>query len=222
MPDRGRVQVGALDPGSELTIDATLGKIGEVVDLADIATILLHHSDADCADAVHRLGDVLGHDVQLVTEWRSELLLRHLKPHFPIVTIEDLDWRLELEPGRELQFLLTPYLHFPGAFVTFDPSTGALLTADLFGGFNHARRLWATSVDDFEDLCAFHEHYMPSREILMSGLATIRSRFPNPEVILPQHGYVIPSQLVDGMFEALSQLECGVMLMSRAMSISRN
>ncbi len=205
-----------VDPGSELTIDGTLEKIKEVVDLADIATILLHHSDPDCADAVHRLGDVLDGDVKIVTEWRSELLLRHLKPRFPIVTIEDLDWRLELEPGRELQFLLTPYLHFPGAFVTYDPSTGALLTADLFGGFNNARRLWATSFDDFEDLRAFHEHYMPSREILMSGLATIRSRFPTPEVILPQHGYVIPRQFVDAMFDALFRLDCGVLLMSRS------
>lgn len=205
-----------VDPGSELTIDGTLSKIAEVVDLDDIATIVLHHSDPDCADAVHRLGDVLDHDVRIVTEWRSELLLRHLKPRFPVSTVEDLDWRLEIGPDRELQFLLTPYLHFPGAFVTFDPSTRALLTADLFGGFNHARRLWATSTDDFEDLRAFHEHYMPSREILMSGLATIRSRFPTIDVVLPQHGYLIPRELVDGMFEALFRLDCGVLLMSKS------
>lgn len=205
-----------VDPGSSLTIGGTLAKIQEVVDLDDVSTILLHHSDPDCADAVHRLGDVLGDHVRIVTEWRSELLLRHLTPRFPIVTIEDLDWRLELEPGRELQFLLTPYLHFPGAFVSYDTSTGALLTADLFGGFNNARRLWATSTDDFEDLRTFHEHYMPSREILMSGLATIRSRFRSPSMLLPQHGYVIPRPLVNGMFDELFGLDCGVMLMSRS------
>ena len=194
----------------------TLDKVREVVDLDEIATILLHHSDPDCADAVHRLGTLLRDDVHIVTEWRSELLLRHLAPRFPITTVEDLDWELELEPGRTLQFLLTPYLHFPGAFVTHETSTRTLLTADLFGGFNHGRRLWATSADDFEDLRRFHEHYMPSREILMSGLATIRSRFGTPERLLPQHGYVIPGHLVNGMFEALFDLDCGVMLLSKS------
>ena len=205
-----------VDPGSELTIDGTLAKIREVVDLEDISTIILHHSDPDCADAIHRLGDVLTHEVRIVTEWRSELLLRHFVPRFPIDTIEDLGWSLDLEPGRQLQFVLTPYLHFPGAFVTHESSTNSLLTADLFGGFNNARRLWAIGPEDFEDLRAFHEHYMPSREILMAGLATIRSRFRHPAVVLPQHGYLIPGPLVDGMFDELFGLECGVMLMSRS------
>lgn len=205
-----------VDPGSELTIDVTLAKVREVVDLDQIGTILLHHSDPDCADAVHRLGTILRDDVHIVTEWRSELLLRHLAPRFPITTIEDLDWKLDLDPGRTLQFLLTPYLHFPGAFVTHDTSTQALFTADLFGGFNHHGRLWATGPEDFDDLRLFHEHYMPSREILMSGLAMIRGRFGKPSVLLPQHGYVIPAHLVDAMFEALYQLDCGVMLYSRS------
>lgn len=205
-----------VDPGSELTIDVTLDKVQEVIPLDHIATILLHHSDPDCADAVHRLGTLLGDHVRIVTEWRSALLLRHLAPRFPVTSIEDLDWRLELEPGRVLEFLLTPYLHFPGAFVSHETSTRSLLTADLFGGFNRGRRLWATSADDFEDLRTFHEHYMPSREILMSGLAMIRSRFGKPARLLPQHGYVVPGHLVDGMFEALYQLDCGVMLYSRS------
>jgi two-component system, cell cycle response regulator len=205
-----------VDPGSELTIDVTLDKVREVVELDQIATILLHHSDPDCADAVHRLGSILRDDAEIVTEWRSELLLRHLAPRFATRTIEDLGWELELEPGRTLQFLLTPYLHFPGAFVTHETSTRSLFTADLFGGFNRGRRLRATSADDFEDLRTFHEHYMPSREILMAGLAMIRARFGSPDRLLPQHGYVVPSDLVDGMFEALYQLDCGVMLHSRS------
>lgn len=205
-----------VDPGSELTIDVTLDKVRQVVDLDQIATILLHHSDPDCADAVHRLGALLREDARIVTEWRSELLLRHLSPRFATTTIEDLDWELELEPGRVLEFLLTPYLHFPGAFVTHETSTASLFTADLFGGFNRAGRLRATSVDDFEDLRTFHEHYMPSREILMAGLAMIRARFGSPSRLLPQHGYVVPAELVDGMFDELCQLECGVMLYSRS------
>lgn len=64
-----------VDPGSELTIDGTLIKIREVVDLEDISTIILHHSDPDCADAIHRLGDVLGHAVRIVTEPTAVMMI---------------------------------------------------------------------------------------------------------------------------------------------------
>lgn len=214
--EAGRSSV-LVDPGSSLTIETTLRKVAEVVPIDDVATILLHHSDPDCADATHRLGEVMTRsDVTILTEWRSELLLRHFAPRFPMRTIEDLEWKLELDDERTLHFALTPYLHFPGAFVSYESSTGTLFSADLFGGFNRARRLVAIGPEDFDDLRSFHEHYMPSREILMSGLATIRSRFDPIRTILPQHGYVIPDPLVDSMFDQLFGLECGVMLMSRS------
>jgi diguanylate cyclase (GGDEF)-like protein len=206
-----------IDPGSTLTIEATLRKVQEVVPLEHIQWVLLHHSDPDIADSLHTLSErLVRDDVQVITEWRAALLLKHFAARFPFVTVEDLGWQLEVEPGRTLEFLLTPYLHFPGAFVTFDASTRSLFSSDLFGGFNRARRLWAVSEGDFEDLRQFHEHYMPSREILMAGLATITARFPHIDRVLPQHGYCIPGELVASMFEQLGQLECGVMLASRS------
>lgn len=206
-----------VDPGSTLTIDDTLRKVQEVVPLDHIEWILLHHSDPDIADSLHALSERLVRpDVRIITEWRAALLLKHFAARFPFDTVEDLGWHLDLGDGRRLDFLLTPYLHFPGAFVTFDHHTGSLFSSDLFGGFNRARRLWAESVEDFEDLRQFHEHYMPSREILMAGLATIAAHFPSIDRVLPQHGYCIPGALVANMFEQLGRLECGVMLASQS------
>lgn len=205
-----------VDPGSTITIDATLDKVRAVMPLDQIRTIVVHHSDPDVADALHRLDEVLDPDrVTIVTEWRSELLMRHYGSRLPFRTIEDLGWRLPLEGDRSLEFVLTPYLHFPGAFVSYEPSSGTLLSADLFGGFNRARRLVAAHVDDLEDLRQFHEHYMPSREILMTGLASIRAAAPVIRTIAPQHGYVIPDSLVNAAFDRLNGLECGVFLQSR-------
>ncbi len=205
-----------VDPGSTLTIDETLRKVREVLPLDSIRWIVLHHSDPDCADGLHRLSIVLTRDdVEVVTEWRSALLLRHFAARFPFVSVEDLGSRLELPEGRSLDFVLTPYLHFPGAFVTFAPDTETLLSADLFGGFNRANRLWARDVRDFEDLRQFHEHYMPSREILIAGLAAVRNQCPHITTLLPQHGYLIHEPLIAPMFDELAKLECGLMLLSR-------
>lgn len=206
-----------IDPGSTLTIDETLRKVAEVIDPADIATIVVHHSDPDVADALHRLGELPERpDRRIVTEWRSGLLLRHYVPPFPVASVEDLGWMLPIDDQRSLEFALTPYLHFPGAFVSYERGTATLFSADIFGGFNRAERLWAAGPEDFEDLRSFHEHYMPSREILMAGLATIRRHFRPIRTVCPQHGYVLPEPLVDPMFDQLSRLECGVLLMSRS------
>jgi two-component system, cell cycle response regulator len=204
-----------VDPGSPITIDETLAKVEGVMPLDNIAWLLVHHSDPDVAGALPQLADILDPSrVRVITEWRSATLMKHYGAAFETTPVEDLDWQLDLG-DRLLRFSLTPYLHFPGAFTTFDTATNTLLSSDLFGGFNRAGRLSATGPEDFEDLRRFHEHYMPSREILMAGLATIRRRAPQIDMICPQHGYIIPTHLVDAMFEQLQRLECGIFLQSR-------
>jgi diguanylate cyclase (GGDEF)-like protein len=131
-----------------------------------------------------------------------------------VTTVEDLGWQLDLGEGRRLEFVSTPYLHFPGAFVSYEPWSRTLLSADLFGGFNDGTRLVATSMDDFEALRRFHEHYMPSRDLLLAGLATIRVHAPHIDHVLPQHGYVLPPELVDPMFDQLAGLDCGLMALA--------
>jgi diguanylate cyclase (GGDEF)-like protein len=206
-----------VDPGSSLTIEATLRKVQEVVPLDHIAKIVLHHSDPDVADSLHDLSRVLTRDdITVISEWRSALLLRHFAGRFPFELIEDLGWRHTLPDGRVMDFLLTPYLHFPGAFVTYLRDCHVLFSADLFGGFNRANRLWADSPADFEDLRQFHEHYMPSRDLLMAGLASISAAFPQLTSVLPQHGYLIPRPLLASMFHQLARLECGVMRISQS------
>lgn len=201
-----------VDPGSALTIDVTLDKVSQIVPLSNVRYLLAHHSDPDCVAGLPVVEALLGNaDVSLITEWRSAMLLRHYGARFPVTTIEDLDHSLDLGDGRALRFVPTPYLHFPGAFVTYEPEARALLSADLFGGFNDGARLYADTIDDFEDLRLFHEHYMPSRELLLAGLARVRETAPTIDTILPQHGYVIREHLVEPMFDRLSLLQCGAM-----------
>jgi two-component system, cell cycle response regulator len=205
-----------VDPGSPITIEETLAKVEAVIPLENIAWLLVHHSDPDVAAALPQLAEVFDPSrVRVITEWRSATLMKHYDAAFETTPVEDLDWELDLD-GRLLRFSLTPYLHFPGAFTTFDTATRTLLSSDLFGGFNRSGRLYATGPGDFEDLRQFHEHYMPSREILMAGLAAIRRRAPQIDMICPQHGYIIPAHLVEDMFEQMQRLECGIFLQSRS------
>jgi diguanylate cyclase (GGDEF)-like protein len=205
-----------IDPGSPITVEETLDKVARVVPLESVRSVVCLHSDPDVAGCLAQLDGRLTHpDVRLVSEWRSATMLRHYGSSLPIQRVEELGWVLDLGGGRTLRFLLTPYLHYPGAMVAFDSANRVLFSSDLFGGFSEGSELVATDVEScFEAMRLFHEHYMPSREILANGLARIRRAFRPIELVAPQHGVMIPGPMVDDVFEQLSRLECGLFLMA--------
>lgn len=204
-----------IDPGSAQSIEQTLARVAEVVPIEHVRWIVCHHSDPDIAGGLARLGEIIDRpDARLVTEWRAETLLRHYGHTLPVMLIEDHDWQISLSDGRTLEFVLTPYLHFPGAMCSYETSSRVLFSSDLFGGFTDGASLYAND-SYFEAIRSFHEHYMPSREILNAGLVRIRRAFPDIALIAPQHGCVVPGPLVNSMFEQLSELECGIFLLAR-------
>jgi diguanylate cyclase (GGDEF)-like protein len=205
-----------IDPGSPITVEETLDKVARIVPLESVRSVVCLHSDPDVAGCLAQLDGRLTHpDVRLVSEWRSATMLRHYGSSLPIQRVEELGWVLDLGGGRTLRFLLTPYLHYPGAMVAFDSANRVLFSSDLFGGFSDGSELAATDAEScFEAMRLFHEHYMPSREILANGLARIRRAFRPIELVAPQHGVMIPGPMVDDVFELLSRLECGLFLMA--------
>jgi diguanylate cyclase (GGDEF)-like protein len=202
-----------VDPGSVLAADAMLEKVDRVVGTENVRWLVCSHSDPDIIAAIPALVERgLHRDAAIVTHWRDEALIRHFTPLLPYWRVEEHRWRLPLV-DRELQFLFTPYAHSAGAFCTFDPASGTVFTSDLFGGLDRAEaKLFATSMEDFEALRRFHEHYMPSREILNYSVQRI-SQLPLTR-IAPQHGFVIEQPLVRPMLERLAELDCGVYLLA--------
>jgi diguanylate cyclase (GGDEF)-like protein len=200
------------DPGSNLTIDTTLAKIRSIVPLDHVKWFVCHHQDPDIVAAMPRIDALVRRpDARVVTHWRAEVLLKHLGLEMPFWRVEDHDWALELSE-RRLEFVFTPYLHFPGAFGTFDRATGTLLSSDLFGGFSSRPSLFAEAREDLEGVIRFHEHYMPSREVLGHTLGRLR-KLPIQQ-IAPQHGHVLRGSLVDEAFSRLSGLDCGLYLLA--------
>ncbi len=202
-----------LDPGSRLTFPGTLRKIEEVIPFTRIRYFVCHHQAPDTAAALPLISELTDRDdAVVITHWRTRALLRHYGIKLPFWLVDEHDWRLELE-DRELRFVFTPYAHFPSAFATFDPSTGVLFSSDLFGGFSERQDLVAQDESHFEALRPFHEHYMPSRDILAFALNQV-ARYP-VRVIASHHGAIIPERLVPFMVDKLRHLDCGIYLFAR-------
>jgi two-component system cell cycle response regulator len=208
-----------LDPGSPLTIAATLDKVAQVTDVETIRYLVCHHPDPDIAASLRDLSDLLTRvDVEVVTEWRAQALLKHYGHRFGYYRVEEHGWRVALCPGRELEFQLTPYLHFPGAMVSYDTGSATLFSSDLFGGFvPDSDVLVCHDLDYIIDAARpFHQHYMPSTELLTAGLTRIQQRWPHIAQIAPQHGHIIPGEIVDAAFAALKGIDCGVFTLADA------
>ncbi len=201
------------DPGSRLTFPGTLQKIEEIIPFRKIRYFVCHHQDPDIAAALPLIDELIERpDALVVTHWRTQSLLKHYGLNLPFWLVDQREWRLKLE-DRELRFVFTPYAHFPGAIATFDPASGVLFSSDLFGGFTQDPSLVAQDESAFESMRPFHEHYMPSRDILNYAMTQI-SRHP-VKIIAPQHGSIIPERLVPFMIEKLRHLDCGIYLFAR-------
>jgi diguanylate cyclase (GGDEF)-like protein len=209
-----------IDPGSELTFRHTLRKIKEVTSFDNIRYFVCHHQDPDITAAMRDIDTMVTRDdALLVTHWRAAALLKHYGLKMPFWQVEEHEWRLELS-DRTLEFIFTPYMHFPGAFCTFDRASGILFSSDIFGGFTEEWSLFARDESYFENIRPFHEHYMPSQEILLHGMLTLE-QYPI-KAIAPQHGSIIAGALVPFMINKLKTLQCGLYLMTRSDSdISR-
>ncbi len=200
-----------IDPGGLLTLDEVRRKVQQIVDLDQVKWFICHHQDPDITASLVRLDALVTRpDAAVVTHWRAAALLKHYGLRLPFWLVDEHNWTLDLGE-RVLDFVFTPYLHFPGAFTTFDRASGILFSSDIFGGFTDDNQLYASDMTYFEAMRPFHEHYMPSRDILAHGLEEIE-RLPI-RLIAPQHGKLIPGPLVSPIIEKLKNLDCGLYLM---------
>ena len=198
-----------LDPGSRLTYPIVKSKIEKITDLKNIKYIICHHQDPDITASVdYLIEDINRDDLTLITHWRAWALLKHYNWKIKLYEVEENGWKLKAL-NRRLEFIFTPYLHFPGAFCTYDTKTKTLFSSDLFGGFTEEFELFAKSADDyFEKLKIFHQHYMPSSTILNHGLDNIE-RY-KIKLIAPQHGSIIKEDFIKPIIEKMRDLECGL------------
>jgi hypothetical protein len=196
-----------------LTFRHTLRKIEEVVPFSHIRYFVCHHADPDIAGALPFIDEMIDRqDAVLITHWRSRMLLKHYDLRLPFWLVDEHDWQLQLA-DRRLHFVFTPYAHFPGAICTFDTHAGVLFSSDIFGGLTDEFSLFAKDEGYFEAMRPFHEHYMPSREVLGHAMAQIEQH--PVRLIAPQHGSIIPEHLVDFMVTKLKMLDCGLYLMAK-------
>ncbi len=197
-----------IDPGSPLDFDAVLANVKSLIAIEKLRYIVLQHQDPDFCAATP-LFEQAGFVGQLATHWRAAHLIKYYGVASSFYLVNEHNWELSFGNNRKIMFVLTPYLHFPGAIATYDPVSRVLFSSDLFGAFADHCPLFA---DEWpgqnyqEAMQSFHEHYMPSNALLRPVMENL-AHF-DIACIAPQHGSVIRQGIAEHI-GILRELECG-------------
>ena len=196
------------DPGSPLEYKEVIKNVKSIISLDKLKYVVLHHEDPDICASVPLL-EAAGAKFTLICHSWARTMIRYYGVESDYYVVNEEGFKLRLKSGRELDFIETPYLHSPGAIVTYDVSTKTLFSSDLFGAYSSNWELYAKE-DYIEKMIPFHETFMASTEALKDSIEILETL--EIMVIAPQHGSVV-NKNIDYYLKALNELNCGAALM---------
>jgi diguanylate cyclase (GGDEF)-like protein/PAS domain S-box-containing protein len=208
-----------IDPGGKPGFQQVYTAASEIVSPADIIGMVLCHQDPDVAASLPEWLS-LNPDMQVISSPRTHVLLPHYgERRYNAFNIEQ-NPTFTFSSGAILRFIQSPFLHFPGAFVTLDITSGYLFSGDIWAALDID---WKLIVEDFEDhktkMDLFNKDYMASN-LAARGLIRALEAY-DIRAILPQHGSLITHNLVRSAFDYLWNLRCGLDLVYADSDIQR-
>ncbi len=203
-------EVVLIDPGSRLDVHWAWvkKKVESVVPIEKITMVIVHHQDPDLCAAIPLIEEAVGvNNFEIVTTERTALFIPYYGVKTEVTAIGDGEYMEIGESGRELHFITSPYLHFPGAFVTYDKKEKILFSSDIFAGFSIDWSLFANEYY-MEAMKVFSQPYLSDQRPVRNFLRKVRGI--EIEMICPQHGSIIPKDKVQEAIDTLWDLEVGV------------
>lgn len=204
--DRGSAVL--LDPGSIPDFPKIMRKVIDLVDPASICAVVVSHQDPDVCGSLAVLEEVINkEDLLIIAHTNTIRLIRHYGLKSCYYAVDQHELQYAMPGGRTLEFLFTPYLHSPGAIMTYDAMSRSLFTSDVFGAISNNWALFA-SADNLESMKAWHQAYMPSNSLLKNCMNRLESM--EIDRLLPQHGSIFEESNVTLAIDYLKQLPCGL------------
>ncbi|MCU7866378.1 MAG: MBL fold metallo-hydrolase [Candidatus Thiodiazotropha sp. (ex Lucinoma borealis)] len=196
-----------VDPGHQAYFEKTRDRVRQIIDPEKVCGLIICHQDPDVAAS---MSDWLQFNpkLQIITSPRTQVLL----PYYGAVEYQWHDVVNEpvftFDTGKRIRFIESPFLHFAGAFTSYDEASCFLLSGDIWAAIQME---WQLIVDDFElhqsVLDLFHLDYMASNVACRGYVEKLREFKVN--AILPQHGSIIDTINVPDAFRYLETLICG-------------
>lgn len=209
-------QVILVDPGSRSYFPQVRDRVAQVVDPSRITGLVICHQDPDVGASMVDWLEVNPHATVFTTPRTNVLLPHYGKSDYQYYNVSDKPV-VTFPSGRRLRFIEAPFLHFPGAFTTYDETSRFLFSGDIWAALDLD---WKLVVDDFDEHVAsmdlFHIDYMASNLAARGFVRKLDGI--KIEAILPQHGSIIPAAHVPAAMRYLKELRCGMDIIYAGMS----
>ena len=168
----------------------------ESVDRVDY--LVSHHSEQDHSGVLPALLERFPEATLLCTDKGAELLSHHL--HVPEDRVRAVEDGESVSLGnRTLQFLYTPWVHWPETMVTYVPEDRCLFSCDFFGSHLATTDLFVTDESRVYEAAKryYAEIMMPFRRVIQRNLEKIGDC--DFDIIAPSHGpaYDRPGFILD-------------------------
>lgn len=202
-----------IDPGSSSDFAVVRSKTEAVIGQFErIDGIFINHQDPDVGSSVNiMMGRYTPKAFVMCSEDTWRLVQYYNVPRDRFVQTERFAHGIKIPNGERLIPVPSPFCHFVGAVMLYDPQNGVLFSGDLFGSLTDkdAVGLYADE-SDWVGMRAFHQIYMPSNQALRHAIRQIRQRCPGLRMIAPQHGRILTGAWVNEFMNRLEQLPVGL------------
>jgi len=165
-------------------------RLEQVAEYDEIKAIVLNHLEPDHTGALPELMERAPH-AQLYISYKAKIMLKALLKRENLeFTLADTGDRIDLG-DRSLEFLHTPYLHWPDTQCTYLPEEQILFSGDVFGCHFCDARLFNDTSGDFRfSFEYYYAHIMrPFREYVLKALELVEPLALS--VIAPAHGPIL-------------------------------
>jgi len=187
---RGSEGVAVIDTVKEGFANDFFARLESIADYSEIKVIVLNHLEPDHTGALPELMK-RAPQAQLFISQKAQSMLKGLLKQdelsfTPVVTGDKVSLG-----DRSLEFLHTPYLHWPDTQCTYAPEEAMLFSGDVFGCHFCDKRLYNDKVGDFRfSFEYYYAHIMrPFKEYVVHALELIE---PLPlKLIAPTHGPIL-------------------------------
>ncbi len=187
---RGNAGVAIIDTVKEGFASDFFARFESVADYSEIKVIVLNHLEPDHTGALPELMKRAPHAQLFISQKAQSMLKGLLKQDelsfTPVITGDSVSLG-----DRTLQFLHTPYLHWPDTQCTFVPEEAMLFSGDVFGCHFCDSRLFNDQVGDFRfSFEYYYAHIMrPFKEYVLRALELIQPL--QLTLIAPTHGPIL-------------------------------
>ncbi len=196
-----------IDPGHRAYYESVKSAVSNIIDPKNVKALILCHQDPDVCAAMTDWLD-FNPAIKIVSTPRTHVLLPYYgKTNYDGFNAgDDVDFALG---STALKFVECPFMHFPGAFATYDPISGYLFSGDVWAAIDSD---WKLVTDDFDShisaLNLFHKDYIASNVACRGFIEKLQNI--QIEAILPQHGSIISKTDVDAALKYIEELNCGL------------